>query len=952
MKKFFNQVKFKDYIKYIFIFFLVLVILILVEFYYNKHKNSLELSDDKILYNSLVINEIMTSNDGSYTSDNGECFDWIELYNGTDRDIDLNGYRLSDEDSGETKWLFPNVTIKSKEYMVVYLTGGTREGLYANLALNKSGGETVSIKSKNGKVVDSVKTQSLDKNMVMARNYKGEWIVTSDITPGFSNNKNGRDEYLKDLTQKSDELVISEVLPNNKGNYMEDGTLYSYIELENNSDKTINLHDYFLSDKDEAPFLWRLPNYELKAGEVYLVYASKLDTDNHTNFSLNNKNGKVILSHKNKIVNEIEYHDLDNGYAYILNDNKYVNSSYISPGYKNNSDGIDEFNKQMRKNPQELIINEVMNSNDHYLKHHGEYYDWIELYNNTDKSINLSDYTLTTDDNDKQMYSLPDIELKSHDYFIVMASGNKGLSDDKYNHTNFKLSSKESLYLYKKSKLIDAYFIAEIPKGYSYGRRKDSGIYYYSIPTPAKKNIEDGYFEVSYAPSFSIKPGIYNEDKVTVELNGEGTIYYTLDGGIPNKNSKVYKEPLFLDKTTVIRAITIEPNKVSSAVTTGSYIINEKHTLSVLSISLPDSSFKKLNSDLDDTTLTVGAHAELYEKDSSFSIDCGMKLFGGQTRFIPKKSFALKFTSLYGPSKLEYKVFDNRDAIKYDTLVIRSGSQDSVGAMFRDELATSIMDDYGTVDVQAYKPIILYINGKYWGIYFIREKVDDKFISNHYDIDDKNTNIIRIDNDVSEGSIKDYKSLINYVKNHDISKDDNYKYVTDRLDIDNYIDFWIGELYTTNNDIVNMRFFNNPSIDNGKFKMIFYDFDYAFYNYSKNYIKMMVNKDGLGEHKYDNSLLRGLMQNEKFRLRFIERLSYNLKNVWTDDNLNKRYDELYNLLKPEMKRNQERWNSTYEVWEEECKVLKDYLKKRKNYLLKNVQDYFKLSDKEMKKYFE
>ena len=128
MKKFFNQVKFKDYIKYIFIFFLVLVILILVEFYYNKHKNSLELSDDKILYNSLVINEIMTSNDGSYTSDSGECFDWIELYNGTDRDIDLNGYRLSDEDSGETKWLFPNVTIKSKEYMIVYLTGEQERG--------------------------------------------------------------------------------------------------------------------------------------------------------------------------------------------------------------------------------------------------------------------------------------------------------------------------------------------------------------------------------------------------------------------------------------------------------------------------------------------------------------------------------------------------------------------------------------------------------------------------------------------------------------------------------------------------------------------------------------------------------------------------------------------------------------------------------------------------------
>lgn len=952
MKKLFDQIKFKDNIKYIFIFIFILIVLILIEFNYSNYNSSSKLSDDKILYNSLVINEIMTSNDGSVASDSGDCFDWIELYNGTDNDINLNGYRLSDEESLETKWVFPNVTIKSKEYMIVYLTGGAREGLYANIALNKSGGETISIKNNNGKVIDSVRTESLDKNMVMARDFKGEWIVTSDITPGFSNNKKGRELYLNDLYQESDQLVISEVLPNNKGNYIEDGTLYSYIELENNSDKTINLHDYFLSDKDEAPFLWRLPNYELKAGEVYLVYASKLDTDNHTSFSLNNKNGKVILSHKNKIVNEIEYHDLDNGYAYIRNNNKYFSSSYISPGYKNDNDGISKFNEEKRKNPQSLIINEVMNSNDHYLKHNGEYYDWIELYNNTDKTINLSDYTLTTDDNDKEMYSLPNVELKKHEYFVVMASGNKGLSNDKYQHTNFKLSSKESLYLYNNSKLVDAYFISEIPKGYSYGRGEESGIYYYSSPTPAKKNVGDGYFEVSYAPSFSIKPGIYDEDKVIVELKGEGTIYYTLDGEIPTRNSKVYKEPLFLDKTTVIRAITIEPNKVSSSITTGSYIINEGHTLPVLSISLPDYLFKKLNQNLDDTSLTVSAHAELYEKDSSFSIDCGMKLFGGQTRFIPKKSFALKFTSLYGPSKLEYKVFDNRDTIKYDTLVIRSGSQDSEGAMFRDELATSIMDDYGTVDVQAYKPVILYINGNYWGIYFIREKVDDKFISNHYEIDDKNTNIIRIDNDISEGSIKDYQALVNYVRNHDMSKDDNYKYVTEKLDIDNYIDFWVGELYTTNNDIVNMRFFNNPDIDSGKWKMIFYDFDYAFYNYSKNYIKWMMNKDGLGDRKYDNSLLRGLMQNEKFRLRFVERLSYNLKNVWTDDNLNKRYDELYNLLKPEMKRNQERWNSTYNDWLEECQKLKNYLKYRREYLLNDVQDYFGLSDKEMKQYFE
>lgn len=932
----------------------IVVVLVLLEVFStdieNKFKN---LSDDDININQLVINEIMTSNNGSYVDSEGKAYDWIELYNGSNQDIDLSNYTLSDEESGNAKWIFPNMTIKSKEYLIVYLSGSTKEGLYANFALNKAGNELVTLKKPSGKVVDSVRTESLEKNTVMARDSNGDWLMTSDITPGFSNNEEGRKNYIESLYSKDKDIIINEFLPNNKGNIIIDNQLYGYIEIKNISEKDINLKDYSLSNDINRPFMWKLPDKVLKSGEVHLFYTSELDDINNTSFSLKKKTGIVILSKNNKIVESAEYLNLTGGYAYIKNDNgEFLEGTNISPGYQNNSDGVNKFLEEKNKNKNELIINEIMSSNNKFLAQNGnEYYDWIELYNNSNKVINLKDYSITTDENTKKLYVFEDKELKPGEYYIIMASGNVSYSNSKYKHTNFKISPTESLYLYKDSDIVDSVFISNIPSGYSYGRNSKNGFYYLEKPTPGAKN-SNGIAEISYTPIINVAPGVYNDiENLSVEIKGSGTIYYTLDGSEPTKNSKVYNSPILLSKTTVIRAASFERNKKSSNIVTASYIINENHTMPVLSLSMPPVAFKAVTN-APSSNLTMKAHAELYENGKSFSIGCGFKLFGGQTRFINKKSFALKFKSEYGASTLNYKVFDNRDAVSYDTLVVRSGSQDSAFAMMRDELATSIMDDYGIVDVQAYKPVILYINGDYWGIYFLREKVDDEFIENHYNVDGSDTNIMRVDGNITTGSSNFYRSLVNYINTHDMTKNESYEYVKSKLDIENFIDFWIGELYVTNNDIVNMRFFNNPKIDNGKIKMIFYDFDYAFYNYSRDYLSWMTNANGLGEWGYDNVIIRKLMTNKQFKQDFLNRLSYNMKNVWTDENLLNKYDELYKLLEPEMARNQKRWKQTMDTWYKETKILKDYIKKRRSYMLNNIKNYFKLDSGEMKKYFE
>ena len=948
MKKLLDIEKFKKNFKYILLLLVCAIVLIIANIFAEKKEmENSKLEDKEIEFHKLVINEVMTSNSGAYVDADGNTSDWLEIYNGTSKDVDLTNYGLSDVESGNIKWKFPKVILKSKEYLIVYLTGKSNGRLNVNFSLNKKGGETITFKNAKGKVVDSIKTLELDKNASMIRNKDGKWEKTLEITPGYSNNKEGRDKYLKSLESDEELLVISEILPKNKGNYIKNGVLDDYVEIENASNKTINIGDYYVSNDINVPFKWKLPNKELKPDEVYLILRTEMNANSDRNFHIDNKEGVVILSSNNKIVDKVEYSNLENGYAYIKSTNDFISSTNISPGYTNDKNGIKAFNLN-RKNPNELIINEVLNYNKDYLKIDGKYYDIIELYNNTNNEINLGEYTISNDSKKPELMKLPNKQLKPNEYYILYASGNTKLTNKNNTHINFKVSTEESIYLYKKNSLVDSMFVADVKQGYSVGKGIESGVYYYSEPTPGKKNKTESVL-ISYEPLFSIRPGIYNND-ISVALNGSGDIYFTTDGSIPNKDSKKYKNPIKLSKTTVIRARAYESGKESSDVVTGSYIIKEKHKLPVLSISLPDKSFDELHKDLGAST-TVKAHAELYEKNSSFSIDCGMKLFGGQTRYIPKKSFALKFSSKYGQSKLKYKVFDRRDSYKFDTIVVRSGSQDSAGAMFRDELATSLMNDYGTVDVQDYKATVLYINGKYWGVYFLREKVDEEFISHHYNVSESGTNIVRVDNVVSSGSSSDYNELVSYIKNHDMSSNDSYKWVSKHLDIDNFIDYLCGELYTTNNDIVNTRFFNNPKIDNGKIKMIFYDFDYAFYNYDRDYLGWLTNPSGMGDHHFNNTILTGLMKNKKFKERFLERLSYNLKNVWADKIVKKRYNELYDMIEPEMKRDLKRWNRTYSDWQKECNILKNYINKRRSNLLKNVKSYFRLSDKEMKKYF-
>ena len=98
-------------------------------------------------------------------------------------------------------------------------------------------------------------------------------------------------------------------------------------------------------------------------------------------------------------------------------------------------------------------------------------------------------------------------------------------------------------------------------------------------------------------------------------------------------------------------------------------------------------------------------------------------------------------------------------------------------------------------------------------------------------------------------------------------------------------------------------------------------------------------------------MMRSLIKNEEFKKTFLERLSYQLENVWSEERVLNKIDEIYNSLKPEMQRNQTRWKMTYNEWEVNVEKLRTYTRNRESFIKKHAKSFFNLSNSEMEKYF-
>lgn len=941
---------------------------------------------EQISYPALSFNEIMASNKSALPAEDGGFYDWIEIYNAEDYDVDLSDIYLSRE-LYDYEWQFPRDTvIKSKGYLVVFCPGEKKSGMYTPFKISKLGEDTIYLKTKDGTVLDSVKVGKLETNQVFMRDgdNDGRWTVSEMFTPGFENSQNGLEAYYESLNGSSDGLIINEIMAKNRLTVADSyGDFSDWIELKNVSNEPINLSSFYITNDISKRYDNRLPDKVLQPGEKYVVFASGRGTvtdggEAHIDFKLSEYEQTIMLiNHEGKVACSVSYDELEANVSLEYDGEGYTQTLYPTPGFENTDGGRDLF-AQAQDEGKTLLISEVMPKNDIYLKQNGgRYYDWLELYNASNEDINLKDYFLSKDDSNLLQYPLPDKVLKPGEYCVIMASGDSALTTSTYIHVDFKIDGQDDeLYLTKAdSTYADAVHVFGVRSNYSLTRIEGKhGFFYTDAPSPGRASSGQGYRRVTTEPQTTLAEGVYDgvqELEIGFSPIPGAKIYYTTDCTTPTQNSNQYDgTPIKLNSTTVIKAASYSDGALSSPVKTFSYIVNEGHSLGVISLSADPyylwSDEHGIYADGPGWTEVfphrganywkdweISGHVSFFEEDGGFSEDCGIKIFGNWGRGLPQKSFTVKFKEKYGLSELHYPLFENYDVTCYNSFILRSGSQDQSVAKIRDEFFTSLSKaGMDSIYVQQYKPCVVYLNGEYWGIYFIREKVDENTLSQYENVTPESIDLLYNTGTVIAGSNADYKALVNYVTSHDMSDPENYAYAESKMDMVSYIDFKIAEAFSSNIDLHNIKFYRSNEND-GKWRWILYDLDFAHRT-----LYGIVEQTLIDQYdSFSNALIQSLMRNSEFKDLYLTRMAHHLSTTFSQETVLQTLDKMVEQLDPEMERNCERWGPSYETWQKNIERIRNITTgsanqpSRASTVLKELRSTLSLSDQDMEKYF-
>lgn len=297
--------------------------------------------DSYIKTGNLYINEIVASNSYTYKDSDGEYSDYIELYNGNDYDINLEGYRLTDSIYDAKKWMFPGITIKAKSYLVIFASGKNKcvkeDACHTNFKLS-SEKESVVLIDDTGNIISRVNFKEL-KNDYSLSYVNGKYLITRP-SPGKENNK----EVIKNIDINKYKIRINEYLSHNKGaNYNSNGEYSDWVELYNYGED-ISLLGLSISDEEKNLNKFMLPDKIIKKGEYLVIYLNggkEVENSISANFKLSDNDKKIILSGNGRVIDKVDVVVLEKNMSYGLQNDKWLYFYAPTPGKENNTHGVE-----------------------------------------------------------------------------------------------------------------------------------------------------------------------------------------------------------------------------------------------------------------------------------------------------------------------------------------------------------------------------------------------------------------------------------------------------------------------------------------------------------------------------------------------------------------------------------------------------------------------------------
>ena len=606
------------------------------------------------------------------------------------------------------------------------------------------------------------------------------------------------------------------------------------------------------------------------------------------------------------------------------------------------------------------VINEILASNLNYsADNYGDYDDLIEIHNPTNYHINLAGFFLSDDENDLTKWVFPENNsqciIAPNGYLVLWADGEP---EEGPNHLPFSLDKNgESVILTNLdgSTIIDHINFDYQMTNVSFGRDSQdiNEWVYFENPSFGHQN-SNGLIGILAPPEILNEGGYFNQN-MTISLsnaNLESDIYYTLNTEMPSEESLLYEDEIFLDHTSVVSARSFQNNFIPSYSNSQLYInnIEESFSLPVLAIltdpdNLWDDSLGIYTNYLEEGVNWEKRSINQYFSNDSllFSLPSGIRIQGRSSRIRPKKSFRLFFKNAYDSDRLNYPFFGNDGPISFKNIVLRSGYDDDIqmsnGTLIRDPLVSSIWEKLGMLTSRGIFSN-LFINDQYWGIYNIRESINEHFISEHTGyLDFDLIRYLKNDFDLKFGNIDKWNSFNSFIRNTDFSLNENYEEAVNQIDMENFLNLQalvVCTGYWSWGWGVSAYRENNPE---AKWKWTIWDMDRAFSNINWNGFTFL--EDTTGQER-PNTLPFRLLKNDQFKHDYINRISDFYNSIFKTENLIGKIDSLEKIIEDDIYFEAVRWDGDTLNWRTNVQVIRYHAINRPDIVKQQMSDYFSL----------
>lgn len=624
---------------------------------------------------------------------------------------------------------------------------------------------------------------------------------------------------------------------------------------------------------------------------------------------------------------------------------------------------------------QSVVINEFSVSNlEGFEDNLGKYPDWIELYNATDASINLTGYYLSDKIDNPTKWQIPaGVFISPNDHRLFICDSRDEISFSGI-HTNFKLTQMKQEYIVLSDPSgtpIDfIQMVNPTQQDHTRGRITDGGSTWgvTAQPSPAEPNI---FFREEYAdpPIFSELAGFYDSAiSLTLISGGDTQIRYTLDGSEPNIGSPLYNTPIALNNTTVVKAKSFSLTNIHLASFTivNTYFINETHALPVLSLSSNRVETLLSGNDFDRNYVT---HAEYFEEgERIFDILGHCRPHGNDSWNLDQRGVRFYVEDDYGYAhKIDHQLFPSSDRTDFDVFILKASASDNYpnaslqwdrpSCHLRDAYVQELSDRNNlNLDERRYRRCIVYVNGDYWGIYEMRERIDSDYTKHYYDQGESLVDMLEYWGGLESryGSDDDWETLYDFMIQNDLSIPANYEFVKERLDLGSLIDYVILNTFVVNTDWLNWntKWWRGRKDEGTRWRYCLWDMDNIF-GLGQNFTGLPditwqsdpcdvegvfgdISNSDIGHIE----MMVALFENEEFFQQYASRYADLAATTFSCESMLGLLDEMIAEIEPEMPRQIARWNGSLDEWYENLDSLRFQIENKCVVVVDQVADCY------------